>query len=58
MHVVCVCRYVEVDEAKDAHIFYYFIKSERRPEEDPVLVWLTGGPGCSGLSGLFFEIGM
>ncbi|XWS41748.1 hypothetical protein CRYUN_Cryun17cG0109900 [Craigia yunnanensis] len=41
----------------DVKFFYYFIESERNPTEDPLLLWLTGGPGCSTLSGLFFEIG-
>ncbi|XP_017698405.1 serine carboxypeptidase-like 18 [Phoenix dactylifera] len=49
--------YVEVDEVNDAQLFYYFIKSERNPEEDPLIVWLTGGPGCSGLSALAIQIG-
>ncbi|XVF61385.1 hypothetical protein PTKIN_Ptkin08bG0124900 [Pterospermum kingtungense] len=41
----------------DVEYFYYFIESERNPAEDPLMLWLTGGPGCSALSGLFFEIG-
>ncbi|XVF17498.1 hypothetical protein REPUB_Repub10bG0128000 [Reevesia pubescens] len=41
----------------DVEFFYYFIESERNPSEDPLMLWLTGGPGCSALSGLFFEIG-
>ncbi|KAA3460677.1 serine carboxypeptidase-like 2 [Gossypium australe] len=46
--------YTEVD---DLEFFYYFIESERSPAEDPLLLWLTGGPGCSSLSGFFLEIG-
>ncbi|PNT71906.1 hypothetical protein BRADI_2g37180v3 [Brachypodium distachyon] len=38
-------------------MFYYFIESERDPAEDPLVLWLTGGPGCSGLSALLYEIG-
>jgi carboxypeptidase C (cathepsin A) len=51
------CRYVEVDEEHGARLFYYFIESERNPAEDPLILWITGGPGCSALSGLLFEIG-
>ncbi|KAG8480550.1 hypothetical protein CXB51_024600 [Gossypium anomalum] len=40
----------------DVEFFYYFIQSERDPSKDPLILWLTGGPGCSALSGLFFEI--
>jgi serine carboxypeptidase-like clade I len=48
---------VEVDEEHGARLFYYFIESERNPAEDPLILWITGGPGCSALSGLLFEIG-
>ncbi|PPR98790.1 hypothetical protein GOBAR_AA21868 [Gossypium barbadense] len=40
----------------DLEFFYYFIQSERDPSKDPLILWLTRGPGCSALSGLFFEI--
>ncbi|VAI82870.1 unnamed protein product [Triticum turgidum subsp. durum] len=49
--------YVGVEEDTGAELFYYFVESERSPGADPVLLWLTGGPRCSGFSGLAFEVG-
>ncbi|RZC64202.1 hypothetical protein C5167_025955 [Papaver somniferum] len=45
------------DRNEDIELFYYFVKSERKPEEDPLVLWFTGGPRCSSLSALLFEIG-
>ncbi|CAA7026678.1 unnamed protein product [Microthlaspi erraticum] len=49
--------YIGVGEEEKVKLFYYFIKSENNPKEDPVLLWLTGGPFCTAFSALAFEIG-
>ncbi|KAL8172059.1 hypothetical protein V2J09_023863 [Rumex salicifolius] len=49
--------YIGVDESDDVQLFYYFFPSENNPKEDPLLLWLTGGPGCSTISAIFYEIG-
>lgn len=38
-------------------LFYYFYESAHEPRHDPVVFWLSGGPGCSGLVALLFENG-
>ncbi|KAL3730243.1 hypothetical protein ACJRO7_027276 [Eucalyptus globulus] len=49
--------YIGVGEWEDVQLFYYFVKSERSPKDDPLVLWLTGGPGCSALSAILYEIG-
>eukprot|EP00253_Pinus_taeda_P011427 PITA_11427 len=46
-----------VSEVTGRELFYYFVKSERDPANDPLLLWLTGGPGCTGFTGFVYEIG-
>ena len=49
--------YVGVDDATGAELFYYLVESERSPRADPLVLWHSGGPRCSALSALAFQIG-
>ncbi|MED6110485.1 hypothetical protein PIB30_043389 [Stylosanthes scabra] len=44
------------DTNDDLQVFYYFIKSENDPVNDPLMLWLSGGPGCSSFCALAFQI--
>ncbi|XP_076906727.1 serine carboxypeptidase-like [Bidens hawaiensis] len=48
--------YVKLNKTIGARIFYYFFQS-RTKKDDPLVLWLTGGPGCSGAIALFIENG-
>lgn len=48
--------YLDV-ENDQKHFFYWFFESRNDPAKDPIVLWLSGGPGCSSMSGLFFENG-
>jgi serine carboxypeptidase-like clade I len=39
------------------HLHYWFIESTNKPSEDPIVLWLNGGPGSSSLIGLLTENG-
>uniref|UniRef100_M8B4E8 Carboxypeptidase n=1 Tax=Aegilops tauschii TaxID=37682 RepID=M8B4E8_AEGTA len=43
--------------ALECRLFYFFFESRRHKKEDPVVIWLTGGPGCSSELALFYENG-
>lgn len=47
-----------IGAADGKKLFYYFVLSERNPTEDPVVLWLNGGPGCSSFDGFVYEHGM
>ncbi|XVF21277.1 hypothetical protein REPUB_Repub12eG0076500 [Reevesia pubescens] len=49
--------YVNIDQSRGKNLFYYFVESERKPSEDPVVLWLNGGPGCSSFDGFVYEHG-
>lgn len=39
------------------HLWYWFFESRNDPQNDPLVLWMTGGPGCSSLVALFAENG-
>ncbi|KAL8097288.1 serine carboxypeptidase-like 3 [Apium graveolens] len=49
--------YVGLGEEDDLQLFYYFVESERNPIDDPLLIWITGGPGCSAIRSFFNQLG-
>ncbi|KAL5707105.1 sinapoylglucose--choline O-sinapoyltransferase [Ranunculus cassubicifolius] len=49
--------YIEVGEDKDAQLFYYFVESQGNPKTEPLILWLAGGPRCSGFSGFVYANG-
>ena len=38
-------------------LFYIFTPSQSSPENDPIILWLNGGPGSSSTIGFFEEVG-
>ncbi|EAZ03855.1 hypothetical protein OsI_25989 [Oryza sativa Indica Group] len=50
--------YYRLPNTHDARLFYFFFESRgSKGEDDPVVIWLTGGPGCSSELALFYENG-
>ncbi|KAK2643448.1 hypothetical protein Ddye_025211 [Dipteronia dyeriana] len=48
--------YYKLPHSQAARMFYFFFES-RVNKNDPVVIWLTGGPGCSSELALFYENG-
>ncbi|KAF5189432.1 Carboxypeptidase [Thalictrum thalictroides] len=48
--------YYKLPHSHAARLFYFFFES-RTSKKDPVVIWLTGGPGCSSELALFYENG-
>lgn len=46
-----------IDLGDGDDMFYWLFKSRSTPTTDPLVFWLTGGPGCSSEMAVFYENG-
>jgi len=46
---------MNIDEFDD--YFYMMFNSRSKPDKDPLIIWLQGGPGCSSELAMFTENG-
>lgn len=50
--------FLTVNETDNSNMFFWFFPAETdRPDLEPVILWLQGGPGASSMFGLFVEHG-
>jgi cathepsin A (carboxypeptidase C) len=48
---------IDAPTKTDENYFYWMFESRDKPSTDPFILWLTGGPGCSGMLALLNENG-
>ncbi|GAB9475599.1 hypothetical protein Gpo141_00012687 [Globisporangium polare] len=49
--------YIKLPNKEDDHYFYWYFESRGDPATDPLVLWLTGGPGGSSTMALLTENG-
>lgn len=42
--------YMPIQDGHGTEIFFWFVESQRTPSEDPVVLWMNGGPGSSSVA--------
>lgn len=55
--VVSYSGYLTVEPKYNSNLFFWFFPAAQDAENEPVVLWLQGGPGASSLFGLFEENG-
>eukprot|EP00954_Amorphochlora_amoebiformis_P018458 1326262-Amorphochlora_amoeboformis.AAC.3 len=48
---------MNISGTRDLHYFFWHFESRDNPLTDPVILWMTGGPGCSSSLAQFHENG-
>ncbi|KAK2589401.1 hypothetical protein QQS21_012924, partial [Conoideocrella luteorostrata] len=46
-----------IDVTDKHRLFYWYFDSRNDPANDPIIIWMNGGPGGSSMMGLFNEMG-
>ncbi|NVK86910.1 MAG: S10 family peptidase [Gammaproteobacteria bacterium] len=52
-----IAGHLTVNETCGDNLFFWFFESQSDPRNDPIVIWLNGGPGASSMLGLFAENG-
>jgi carboxypeptidase C (cathepsin A) len=46
-----------LNHTADAHMFFFLFEAREPTDETPLVLWMTGGPGCSSELAVFYENG-